>query len=177
MGQSGLLDAETIGVIPRSVERIFQLKEVRPYLIVLILSILKSLEQEHPDFQYRIQITFLEIYREEIFDLLHLHDQQRSDIAIREDGQGKLMVSGLREVVVENVEQAMGLLQKGMLSRTTGQTNVHDHSSRSHAIFTIAVEKYGQKSTQHAIQHRKQKFAIHLVDLAGRFMLFILPLT
>ncbi len=56
----------------------------------------------------------------------------------------------------------MACLERGASERTTGSTAMNASSSRSHAIFTISVERTNTKDSQ---DYCKCKF--HLVDLAG----------
>jgi hypothetical protein len=50
-------------------------------------------------------------------------------------------LDNLSEIIVENTEQLMKLLEKGGENRAIGRTDMNEHSSRSHAIFTIYIEK------------------------------------
>jgi virulence-associated protein VapD len=61
---------------------------------------------------------------------------------------GLIVVSGIREELAERYEDMMAALERGGLVRTTGQTQMNDQSSRSHAIFTIILEMKNSKSSK-----------------------------
>jgi virulence-associated protein VapD len=61
---------------------------------------------------------------------------------------GLIVVSGIREELAEKYEDMMAALERGGLVRTTGQTQMNDQSSRSHAIFTIILEMKNSKSSK-----------------------------
>ncbi|CAM1309470.1 KIF4A (predicted) [Pycnogonum litorale] len=60
------------------------------------------------------------------------------------------------------MDDVMVTLQRGSLARSTGSTAMNAHSSRSHAIFTINLEKLSKGNPD---DQTRAKF--HLVDLAG----------
>ena len=88
-----------------------------------------------------LHVSFLEIYNDECRDLLHPEIPSR-DIMIREDKEGRIFFTGAREEVVSNIEDAFYYLERGNLSRTTGETYMNAASSRSHAIFSISIELF-----------------------------------
>ena len=96
-----------------------------------------------------VRISFIEISNEECSDLLHSEIPSR-DIMLREDKDGKIFFTGAREEIVYNVEDVLQYLHRGCLHRTTGDTNMNQASSRSHAIFSINIEmvKCQPKSTE-----------------------------
>jgi hypothetical protein len=49
-------------------------------------------------------------------------------------------VTGLKEVVVEDVEKVKVLMSKGSSRRQVGATKLNEQSSRSHAIFRVVIE-------------------------------------
>ena len=52
-----------------------------------------------------------------------------------------LQLMGLTEVAVKSSSEIMGYLIEGSQSRTTGATAMNNQSSRSHAIFTIYLQR------------------------------------
>lgn len=98
----------------------------------------------------------MEIYNERLFDLLDpCHDKLR----VREDGSGCTFVEGLSEHVVKGTMDVNRLLRKGSIARTTDASKMNKESSRSHAVFTIVVERSGG--------NRVTIGKLRLVDLAG----------
>lgn len=87
------------------------------------------------------------------------------EISVREN-KGTIVVSGVHEQVVESVEDMNQCLISGGVERTTGDTLMHMHSSRSHAIFTITLELV-QNFEDGRIPIVVRRSKLHLVDLAG----------
>ncbi|KAJ1551514.1 Kinesin-like protein kif21b [Nowakowskiella sp. JEL0078] len=94
-------------------------------------------------FKYTVTVSFLELYNEELFDLLNPHTPGGQNgwggLNIRENGEGQIVWSGVREEEVNSPEDAIKCLQKGTLCRTTASTDMNASSSRSHAIFTFSL--------------------------------------
>lgn len=110
------MSLQTIGIIPRMIKNLFE--EVR------------RREANNPDSTYKIQVQFLEIYGEDIRDLL---DQTKtSNVTIRETREDGVFVSGAREELVSSYEQMMKSLEDGTRHRTTASTRMNQTSSRSH---------------------------------------------
>ncbi|XP_056848841.1 kinesin-like protein KIN-4C [Raphanus sativus] len=107
----------------------------------------------------QIRISFLEIYNEEIYDLLAASKPSRAPIRIRETNSGEITLQGVTEVQVKTKEEMSSYLARGSSTRATGITNMNIQSSRSHAIFTISVKITTAEETLCA--------KIRLVDLAG----------
>lgn len=119
------------------------------------------------EYEYRIYVSYMEIYNERIFDLLD--DLSRPgaapDFAIidEKDGRGTC-VRGLNEIEVFTEKEALNLLFGGELARTTATHKLNKRSNRSHSIFTIYVHKRQRSGGSfERIVHSK----LHLVDLAG----------
>ena len=143
------------GMIPRAMKKIFRIVE------------------EDIASGYRILCSFIEIYNEEFMDLLlgvSSKPKDSKEIQIREDADGRIMVNGLSELQIESVEAALMLLEKGNSVRRTAGTLLNEVSSRSHAIFTINIEKYiGTANESENDDDGEILFAkLHLVDLAGK---------
>lgn len=114
------------------------------------------------DTEYFIKCSFLEIYQEQIFDLL---DETRSFKALhlREDFKQGTYVEELTEVPVASAEETYGILARGNRSRHMGATLMNKESSRSHAVFTLRIESRQVHDTD--VSLRSSRF--HLIDLAG----------
>ncbi|XP_047381659.1 kinesin-like protein KIF27 isoform X2 [Sciurus carolinensis] len=140
------------GIIPRAIQEIFQ-------------SI-----SENPSINFNIKVSYIEVYKEDLRDLLELETSMK-DLHIREDEKGNTVIVGAKECHVESVDEVMSLLEMGNAARHTGTTQMNEHSSRSHAIFTISVcqvEKTmeaAEDGSWYSHRHIISKF--HFVDLAG----------
>ncbi|CAN1275071.1 Kinesin-like protein KIN-5B [Linum perenne] len=149
--KGGDLPAEA-GVIPRAVRQIFD-----------------TLEAQKAD--YSMKVTFLELYNEEIADLLasednarFIDDRQKKPISLMEDGRGCVVVRGLEEEVVYSANDIYSLLERGASKRRTADTLLNKRSSRSHSIFSITVHiKEANIGDEELIKCGK----LNLVDLAG----------
>jgi len=115
---------------------------------------------ENPDMKYLVTCSYLEIYNEQIMDLL---EPVSASLQVREDLKKGVYVEGLKEEIVENSEETIELLRKGAINRHVGSTNMNLESSRSHSLFTMSIER--KVVTNGTIHVRTSKF--HFVDLAG----------
>ncbi|CEJ02382.1 hypothetical protein RMCBS344292_16389 [Rhizopus microsporus] len=92
--------------------------------------------------RYTVLVSFIEIYNEELIDLLNPSaPHERSPVTIREDAKGHIIWTGLREVPVSNTEDVLKYLQMGTENRATGSTDMNAKSSRSHAIFSVTLKQ------------------------------------
>ena len=121
MGSASPGAAEERGIIPRAIHEIF--------------ARVAKLKATH---RFSLRISFLEIYNEELRDLLDT--TKGKALKVREDADGTAWVQGIEEEKVTSAEQMMQALHRGSLVRMTGATNMNEVSSRSHAIFTVSVE-------------------------------------
>ena len=115
--------------------------------------------------QYLIRCSYLEIYNEEIKDLLGNHKNKDVKCDIKEDPTKGIFVKGLTDVVVDTEEQLMAMLEKGISLRTVAATQMNAESSRSHSIFTVVVEMSTVDKDSGKEMLRAGK--LNLVDLAG----------
>lgn len=104
------------------------------------------------DMGLKVMASYFEIYREKLFDLL----AGKAPLRVFEDTKQHVNVIGLTEREVRNVDEVLLLIKEGNTARTSGKTLVNESSSRSHAVFQIALKK-GNKI--------HGKFC--LIDLAG----------
>ncbi|KAK6130752.1 hypothetical protein DH2020_035510 [Rehmannia glutinosa] len=121
--------------------------------------------------EFLIRVSFIEIFKEEVFDLLDpkTTGPARVPIQIRERVNGGITLAGVTEAEVRTKEEMASFLLQGSLCRATGSTNMNSQSSRSHAIFTISME---QRTITHSsagddVGDDVLIAKLHLVDLAG----------
>lgn len=142
----GLLDPpELKGVIPNSFSHIFEFVKATK------------------DAQFLIRCSYLEIYNEEIRDLL-CHVKNAPKCEMKEDPNTGVFVKNLTNVVVESVEDMTAQLNKGLSFRTVAATLMNSESSRSHSIFSIVVEMSTKDETG---KEHLRAGKLNLVDLAG----------
>ncbi|XP_017021059.1 kinesin-like protein Klp68D [Drosophila kikkawai] len=130
---------ELMGIIPRTFEQIW-------------LHINRT-----ENFQFLVDVSYLEIYMEELRDLLKPNSK---NLEVRERGSG-VYVPNLHAINCKSVEDMIRVMQVGNKNRTVGFTNMNEHSSRSHAIFMIKIEMCDTETN--TIKVGK----LNLIDLAG----------
>ncbi|KAE9447835.1 hypothetical protein C3L33_20261, partial [Rhododendron williamsianum] len=136
--------------------------------------IFDTLEAQNAD--YSVKVTFLELYNEEITDLLapedfsrSAEDRQKKPISLLEDGKGCVIVRGLEEEAVYSANEIYNLLERGAAKRRTADTLLNKRSSRSHSVFTITIHvKEASVGDEELIKCGK----LNLVDLAGSENIF-----
>ncbi|KAI4321438.1 hypothetical protein MLD38_034819 [Melastoma candidum] len=157
------------GVIPKVMDRIF-----------------KRVEAMRDSTEFMIRVSFIEIFKEEVFDLLDTsscpptkgeisikpNGLGRVPIQIRETVSGGITLAGVTEPEVNSKEEMANYLSRGSISRATGSTDMNSQSSRSHAIFTITMEQKKNPGFVGGASHDDTGDDIlcaklHLVDLAG----------
>ena len=127
---NGILD-DQVGIVPRVFRFIFEELDRRRQLSTFS--------------EFTIKVSFLELYNEELHDLLDpvmvggQAQKSTKELLIKEKN-GNIYVQGLKEEPVSSTEECLMLLNKGISHRTTSATLMNEGSSRSHAIFTIAIE-------------------------------------
>lgn len=136
------MEHEKRGIIPRSFEHIFN-------------HIGRS-----ENMQYLVRASYLEIYQEEIRDLLHRDQSLRFEL--KEKPESGVFVKDLSTAVCKSAAEIQRLMNEGNQNRTIGATNMNEHSSRSHAIFLITIEM-GSIGDNGGIRVGR----LNLVDLAG----------
>ncbi|KAI3518429.1 hypothetical protein L1887_07173 [Cichorium endivia] len=110
--------------------------------------------------QYTCKCSFLEIYNEQILDLL---DPSSTNLQIREDTKKGVYVDNLKEIEVTTARDVIQQLIQGAANRKVASTNMNRASSRSHSVFTCIIES---KWVSQGVTHHR--FArLNLVDLAG----------
>jgi hypothetical protein len=132
----GSIKPESIGIIPRAAQDIFQ--------------------QTDPT-EYDVRLSYLQIYCEQIQDLLR--PEAGDNLTVRECRRGQVTVPELSEMAVTCLDDCLRLIQLGDRNRTVAFTALNAQSSRSHAVvmFTVTRKQGGKKTTG----------KLFLVDLAG----------
>lgn len=149
LGDSGWEDEPNVGIIPRSVSHLFTLLSSMPHC------------------EYSVKISYMELYNEELTDLLSdssLDKEEKLKIYDDPGRKGSVIVSKLEEIIVQSKNQVFKILQKGADRRQKATTLMNNQSSRSHSIFTITVFiKDRAIEGEEIIKVGK----LNLVDLAG----------
>ena len=142
----GLL-SDAAGIIPRTLYSLFQKLEV-------------------DNVECSVKCSFIELYNEELRDLLSADDSIK--LKIYDDANRKshaaTMVQGMEESHIQNATAGIKLLQEGSYRRQVAATKCNDLSSRSHTVFTITT--YIKKSADIGDDFICAG-KLNLVDLAG----------
>lgn len=125
-------------------------------------------DERQAHFTVRISLSMLEIYNENLRDLI-LPEEKVSNapkLEIRKDGSAgssahAVYVPNLTEVEVSSFEHVWNVMNSGCNNRSKGRTDMNEHSSRSHLIVRVTVRCNDTKSGT------KTRGVLHLVDLAG----------
>ncbi|XP_024369374.1 kinesin-like protein KIN-5A isoform X2 [Physcomitrium patens] len=150
--KNGELPADA-GVIPRAIQQIFE-----------------TLDKENQE--YSVKVSYLELYNEELTDLLApeeyskvvIDEKIKKPLALMEDGRGGVLVRGLEEEIVTSANEIYTLLDRGSAKRQTAETLLNKQSSRSHSIFSITIHI---KETTPEGEELMKCGKLNLVDLAG----------
>ncbi|KAL2913031.1 hypothetical protein HK105_207486 [Polyrhizophydium stewartii] len=115
--------------------------------------------------KFLVRVSFLEIYNEEIKDLLiKANKNPKGGLDLKENPETGVYVKNLSAFVVKSVEEMEHLMDVGNKNRSVGATLMNENSSRSHSIFTITIESSEPGPDG---QDRYVSGKLNLVDLAG----------
>ncbi|NWX11692.1 KIF25 protein, partial [Aegotheles bennettii] len=143
-------DKSELGIIPRATQEVFRLIS------------------EKPPGSYWVEVSVVQVYNNDIFDLLakdscgKVFGVKRDVVTTRE---GKSDVPLLTHETVENASEFLHLVNKGLQLRTRHPTLVHAHSSRSHLVVTLTIttiasgDNFGTSWEEEQISQRLNKEA------------------
>ncbi|XP_042357940.1 kinesin-like protein KIF11 [Plectropomus leopardus] len=135
------------GIIPRTLHQIFE-----------------KLSENGTEFS--VKVSLLEIYNEELFDLLSPTEDVNERLQLFDDPRNKrgVVVKGLEEVTVHNKDEVYQILERGSAKRRTASTLMNAYSSRSHSVFSVTIHmKEMTLDGEELVKIGK----LNLVDLAG----------
>ena len=143
----GSIEPNAVGIIPRALGDIFSSLETDPAHI------------------YSVTLSYLQIYCEQIQDLLC--PDSGDNLSIREGRRGGVYVPDLQQVEVTSLEECLQLLQLGAQNRSVAFTALNAHSSRSHAVVIATVMKRPIKAQRSVNADKLHVGKLFMVDLAG----------
>uniref|UniRef100_A0A8C0BN60 Kinesin-like protein n=1 Tax=Buteo japonicus TaxID=224669 RepID=A0A8C0BN60_9AVES len=132
------------GIIPRAFEHIFESVQCAE------------------NAKFLVRASYLEIYNEDIRDLLGADTKQK--LELKEHPEKGVYVKGLSLHTVHSVVQCEQIMETGWRNRSVGYTLMNKDSSRSHSIFTVNMEIY---TVDEQGQDHLRAAKLNLVDLAG----------
>uniref|UniRef100_A0A0E0MI25 Kinesin motor domain-containing protein n=1 Tax=Oryza punctata TaxID=4537 RepID=A0A0E0MI25_ORYPU len=113
-------------------------------------------DQRKDTFCYEISVQMIEIYNEQVRDLL-----QNETVEIKNSSQKGIAVPDANIVPVTSTSDVIDLMNLGQKNRAVCSTAMNDRSSRSHSCLTVHVQ--GRELTSRTVL----RGCMHLVDLAG----------
>lgn len=126
---------------------------------------LYSLFHKLEETESTVKCSFIELYNEELRDLLSYEDNTKLKIFDNEKkGHASTLVQGMEETYIDSASTGIKLLQKGSHRRQVAATKCNDLSSRSHTIFAITV--LTKRTTENGEEYVSSG-KLNLVDLAG----------
>ncbi|KAJ1504324.1 hypothetical protein HMI54_007213 [Coelomomyces lativittatus] len=143
----GLRDSEHLGMIPRAVHQLFDTSEL----------------YKNKGWDFKFEGTFLEIYNEQLRDLLDpvtKSDETSKKFEIRHVNQ-KTSVTDLTVLPLTSPHQVLQALEKASKHRAVGATLMNERSSRSHSVFTVSIVG------THSLTSETMEAKLNLIDLAG----------
>ncbi|EHK98563.1 putative Kinesin-like protein klpA [Glarea lozoyensis 74030] len=150
-GQTGSGKTHTMssadGMIPRATHQIYETAE----------------NLKDKGWTYTMEGSFVEVYNEEIHDLLgSSKDMDKKKHEIRHDDQKKqTIVTGLKTVTLTSADTVESILKQAANNRSVAATKSNERSSRSHSVFILKL--IGRNSTT----NETSEGTLNLVDLAG----------
>lgn len=168
--------------------------KTEPGIMALTLDdLFHNIERIHADPEamvtYKVTVSFLEVYNENIRDLLivgsgmagfagssNVNGGQSEYLDLREDPIRGPIVAGISEIEAGNAKEVMKLLRKGNKRRSQEATAANSVSSRSHAVLQVLVEQHDKVVRTAREDHMENGMIVasvvkigklSLVDLAG----------
>lgn len=136
-------DAQNPGLTPRIFDELF--------------GILDSMD----NYDISLSCYMVELYLENLTDLLCGKKEERKPLEIKEDAHGMVFVEGAKLVDINSLQEANMLFEYGLENRKTASTNMNATSSRSHLVFSIIINNRNKQTNQKTVGK------LSLVDLAG----------
>ncbi|KAM0717254.1 hypothetical protein Q7P37_007106 [Cladosporium fusiforme] len=184
-------DPANVGIVPRAAQTLFDklnggagrpqsgLKTPKRY------SVQTPTQSASSDRSWTLKATYVEIYNEQLRDLLvpeSTAQADRASVAIREDTKGRILLTGLTQRDIHSVEDIYDALSFGSYIRQTDATAINARSSRSHAVFSLNLVQKKSNESGIATPRRDKHMSmsgegsesvvtidskLHFVDLAG----------
>jgi kinesin family protein 11 len=139
--------SDAAGIIPRALYALFNKLEL-------------------DDAESSVKCSFIELYNEELRDLVSTEDNAK--LKIYDDnsrkGHATTVVQGMEEAHIKSAVEGVKLLQRGSHKRQVAATKCNDLSSRSHTVFTVTayIKRTGDNGEDYVSAGK-----LNLVDLAG----------
>ena len=117
------------GLIPRAIQELFNL-----------------INGMRSTFNVTLSCYMVEIYRNELRDLIPKNTRERQKLEIRKNPEGQVVIKNANVKTFSNMGQCNEIFEQGLTGRQVRKTNMNDESSRSHLIFSIIVESTNKQN-------------------------------
>lgn len=130
--------------------------ESDPGMMILCIRDIFDWIESHPQTEYSLRVSYMEVYNEEINDLLgegvvrdassevlvsiDLFQASKNLRIVSEDAVRGAVIGGLTEELVRSPQELLEVLRRGEFNRSYGSTIMNAESSRSHTIYRLAIE-------------------------------------
>ncbi|KAL1886581.1 hypothetical protein Plec18167_000513 [Paecilomyces lecythidis] len=178
MGTSGpneQSNSKAMGVIPRAAQLLFEKLDGTPTHTRSVstgirtpsrysMSSTTGFGKNGTDKNWQLKATYVEIYNEQLRDLLVPDSGDRAAVTIREDAKGRIILTGLHQVTINSFEDLIGALNFGSSIRQTDSTAVNAKSSRSHAVFSLNLV---QRKSPTATSTKEKRLSMPVEAMSG----------
>lgn len=139
--------SDNAGIIPRALHALFN-------------------KLEADDSESSVKCSFIELYNEELRDLISVDDNTKLKIYddTSKKGSSSTIVQGMEESYIKTARDGVKILQDGSFKRQVAATKCNDLSSRSHTVFTVTT--YIKRTAENGEDYVSAG-KLNLVDLAG----------
>ena len=134
-------DTASQGIIPRSIDRVFD-----------------NIAKADMNISFEVSVSYYEIYCEKLRDLLNPH---QDNMKMRETKANGFVIQEVTQTFCTDKESILRVLEMGKTNRASAPTLMNAESSRSHSILSINVKQKNEASG------RIKNGRLFLVDLAG----------
>ena len=128
-----------------------------PRSIVELFDIVK----EMTNYDIKLKGYMVELYLNELRDLMLPKGQHAKDLDIKETATGMVVIQGVTEIELTDVAQTEQVFEEGLSHRKIRKTNMNEASSRSHLIFSIIIDATNTSTKVRTVGK------LSFVDLAG----------
>jgi len=142
-------DPDLMGIIPRAFRQIFA----------------EMANSAEANKQFLIRASYIEIYNEEVRDLLSANPTNR--LELKEHPEKGVYVQGMIKQTVTTISEITKLMEHGAANRSVGATLMNADSSRSHSIFIVEIETSEPVPDGVPGDVTIKQGVLNLVDLAG----------
>ena len=113
-------------------------KEARGVMARTFESVFEKIDNETQNQQFLVRASYLEIYKENIRDLLSSNPKNRLQMHEKKD-EG-VYVKDLSSFIVKSAAEIQKVQDTGRKNKSIGETKMNARSSRSHSVFTLTLE-------------------------------------